>query len=544
MKSALLLSALALAPVAAQAAPSADITETPAVLPRPATLEIKGAQGFDLSTPLKVHAPAGTFDSALLALKAGLPAGITPASSPQDALVITHDKSLGSEAYALSVTPEGITLAAGDAAGAFYGAQTLLQSVVRDTAGKPAVPSLKTKDAPRFKWRGLMVDPCRHFVTVPEMKRIIDLMAQHKLNTLHWHLTEDQGWRIEIRKYPKLTEVGSVRAESPVIGNRDQGDGKPYGPHFYTQAQIKEVVAYAKARHITVVPEIELPGHAAAAIAAYPGLGNDDLPGFKPRVRTRWGVEDYVFSPKESTFDFLKDVIDEVAELFPESPYIHIGGDECPKDQWNKSPFARKLMLEKGLVDAKGRPDAHRLQSWFIGRVEKMINAHGKKLIGWDEIQEGGLSPTATMMVWRSWDWATHAVKQGNEVVMTPTSHCYFDYGQGAHPKAPFYEAIGGHLPLEKVYSMEPVPGGLTPEQERKVIGVQGNLWSEYLFDQAKWEYMAFPRAIALAEVAWSPKSGKDFAEFSARLARHEPRLDAQKVNYRKADGTPANPQK
>lgn len=542
MKRSLVLSALAFAPFSALAAPSAAIAESPAVLPRPAKLAVTGDTGFALSGPLGIQAPARTFDTAIVALKAGLPGGVAPANGAKDALVITLDTALPKEGYRLTVRTDGITLAAADAAGAFYGAQTLLQAVVKDSAGKPALPAMSVEDAPRFKWRGLMIDPCRHFVSVPEMKRIIDLMSLYKLNTLHWHLTEDQGWRIEIAKYPKLTQVGSVRAESPVIGNRNKGDGTPYGPFFYTRAQIREIVAHAKSRHITVVPEIELPGHAVAAIAAYPELGNSDIPGFAPKLRTHWGVEPYVYAPKESTFNFLKDVIDEVAGLFPDSPYIHIGGDECPKDQWKKSPFAQKVMRDNKLVDAKGEPDPHMLQSWFISRVEKMINAHGKKLIGWDEIQEGGLSPTATMMVWRNWHWATEAIKHGNEVVMTPTSHCYFDYGQGPGPKDPFYEAIGGNLPLEKVYSLEPVPGGLTPEQEKKVIGVQGNLWSEYLFNQSKWDYMAFPRAIALAEVAWSPKDGKDFPNFSARLARNEARLDALKVNYRKADGTPANP--
>ena len=539
-----ILSALAFAPLAAFAAPSASISESPAVLPRPVKLTVAGDTGFALSGPLKIQAPAGTFDTAIVALKTGLPGGVAPATDAKDALVIRQDRSLPKEGYKLTVTPAGLTLAAADAAGAFYGAHTLIQSVVKDSAGNPALPAMSVEDSPRFKWRGLMIDPCRHFVTVPEMKRIIDLMAQHKLNTLHWHLTEDQGWRIEIKKYPKLTEVGSVRAESPVIGNRNKGDGTPYGPFFYTQEQIREVVAYAKGRHITVIPEIELPGHAVAAIAAYPELGNNDIPGFAPKIRTTWGVEPYVYAPKEQTFKFLDDVIGEVAALFPDSPYIHIGGDECPKDQWDKSPFAQKVMRDNKLLNGKGQPDSHKLQSWFIARVEKMINKRGKKLIGWDEIQEGGLSPTATMMVWRSWHWATQAIKHGNDVVMTPTSHCYFDYGQGPGPKDPFYETIGGNLPLEKVYSLDPVPGGLTPAQQKKVLGVQGNLWSEYIFDQAKWEYQAFPRAIALAEVAWSPKDGKDFKNFSERLARHEPRLDAQKVNYRKSDGAPANPGK
>ena len=532
----------ALAPLAALAAPSAAITGAPAVIPRPAELTVAGETGFSLERSLPIQAPAGTFDTAIQALKAELPRGITRATGAADALTIKLTPELGKEGYRLAVTPAGITLEAGDAAGAYYGARTLIQAATTDAAGKPALPAITVQDSPRFKWRGLMVDSCRHFLKVDEMKRAIDLMARYKLNTLHWHLTEDQGWRIEIKKHPKLTQIGAVRPESPVIGNRNKGDGKKYGPYFYTQAQIREIVAYAKARHITVVPEIEMPGHAVAAIAAYPELGNNDLPGFTPKMRTTWGVEDYVYAPKEATFKFIDEVLTEVAALFPDSPYIHIGGDECPKVQWEKSPFARKLMTEQKLVNDKGEPDAHKLQSWFISRVEKIVNAKGKKLIGWDEIQEGGLSPTATMMVWRDWHWAKHAVQNGNDVVMTPTTHCYFDYGQGAGPKDPAFEAIGGHLPLEKVYSLEPVPQGLTPEQEKKVIGVQGNLWSEYFFNMAKWEYMAFPRATALAEVAWSPKDGKNYDDFRRRLDADEKRLDLLKVNYRKTDGAPAQP--
>jgi len=371
---------------------------------------------------------------------------------------------------------------------------------------------------------------------------MIDLMALHKMNRLHWHLTEDQGWRIEIKKYPKLTEVGGVRPESPQIQNRRKGDGTPYGPFFYTQDQIRDIVAYAKARSIVIVPEIELPGHAAAAIAAYPELGNSDIPGYAPKIRTTWGVEPYVFAPKEETFRFLDDVIGEVAALFPDSPFIHVGGDECPKDQWKKSPFAQKVMTDNKLLDKNGNPDTHRLQSWFIGRVEKMVNARGKRLVGWDEIQEGGLSPTATMMVWRNWNWAVHAVKHGNDVIMSPVTHCYLDFGQGKTPGKEF-APIGGNLPLSKVYSMDPVPPQLNADEAKHVLGVQGNLWSEYLFNQAKLEYQAFPRAFALAEVGWSAKDKKDFKDFEARLERHAPLLDTLKVNYRKADGSPAQPQ-
>jgi len=531
---------LALAPFTAVSAPSAPVAESPALLPKPNKLTVGTGPGFALTGALKVQAPAGTVDSALIALKGGLPAGIARSETDKNSLSISVDPALGKEAYNLTITPDGLTLVAGDAAGAFYGAQTLIQAVVKDSAGKPAIPAMTIEDRPRFAWRGLMLDSCRHFIKTSNVKRMIDVMAMYKFNTLHWHLTEDQGWRIEIKKYPKLTEIGSVRTESPLIGNRNKGDGKPYGPFFYTQAEIKDIVAYAKARQITIIPEIELPGHAVAAIAAYPDLGNNDLPGFNPKLRTRWGVEDYVYAPKEETFKFLDDVIGEVASLFPDAPYIHIGGDECPKTQWSKSPFAQKVMTDNDLL-TDGKPDPHKLQSWFIRRVEKSINAHGKKLIGWDEIQEGGLSPTATMMVWRDWKWATEAIKHGNDVVMTPGTHCYLDHAPGNLPKDPAFETIGGSLTLEKVYSMNPVPAGLTPEEAKHVIGVQGNLWSEYIFNQPKLEFLAFPRAIALAEVGWTSE-GRDEADFKKRLEKNLPRLDAMKVNYQKLDGTPAQP--
>ncbi len=541
--------AAALAPLAAFAAPSAEISETPALLPRPAKLEPAGTVGHSLANGLAVaRAEAGLFPDAVAAVTAGMKLrGVTVTDAgvadSGDKLIFRKVADLGKEAYRLTVTPAGVVIEAAHDNGAFYATQTLVQAVVKDAAGKPALPALRIDDAPRFGWRGLMLDPCRHFITPANMKRNIDLMAAHKFNTLHWHLTEDQGWRIEIKAYPKLTTVGATRDASPVIGNRNKSDGKPYGPFFYTQEQVKEIVAYAKARGITIIPEIELPGHAVAAIAAYPELGNDDVPGYHPKVRTSWGVEPHVYAPKEATFKFIETVIGEVAALFPDAPYIHIGGDECPKTQWEKSPFAQKLMKEKGLVDAKGKPDAHKLQSWFIARVEKMINAHGKKLIGWDEIQEGGLSPTATMMVWRNWKWAKLAIAHGNDVVMSPTTHCYFDFGQGpGTPKAPEFEVISSNTTLEKVYSLEPIPEGIAPGGEKHVLGVQGNLWSEYFFNQAKWEYMAFPRAIALAEVGWSPKAGKDFKDFSARLDKHEALLDAMKLNYRKRSGAPARP--
>ncbi len=526
---------------------SAPVSERPSFVPRPAHVTIASkSPGFLLENSLAIYTSSDPkAQDAWPAVANALNfAGIQTLENPAGAggveifLDPALQATLGAEGYKLVVTPAGITIRAATPAGIFYGAQTLAQAVVLDDAGKSAIPALTIEDQPRFGWRGLLIDSGRHFVKAKDVNRIIDLMAMHKMNILHWHLTDDQGWRIEIKKYPKLTEVGSKRASSPTVGGGyTTSDHTPYGS-FYTQDEIKEIVAYAKARYITIIPEIEMPGHAAAAIAAYPEFGNKDIPGYNPHVQTTWGVHDYTFAPSPETFQFIDDVIGEVCALFPDSPFIHVGGDECPKDQWNQSPYAKKVMQENGLKDG------HELQSYFIKHVEKMINARCKRIIGWDEIQEGGLSPTATMMVWRDWKWATMAVNHGNDIVMTPGSHCYLDHSPGAMPKEPGFKVIGGNLSLETVYNFEPIPKGFTPEQAKHVLGAQGNLWSEYIYNQAKWEYLAFPRACAMAEVLWSPREGKDMADFMKRLEMNEKRLDAHGVNYRKENGQPAQPEK
>lgn len=346
------------------------------------------------------------------------------------------------EGYTLEVGPGSARISGHGAAGAYYGTRSMLQLI--PAGGDPALPACRVKDAPRFVWRGMMLDVGRHYQKPEHIKRFIDSLAFHKMNVFHWHLTEDQGWRIEIRKYPKLTEVGAWRESSPPYGNRNSDDGVRYGG-FYSQAEIKDIVAYAAARHITVVPEIEMPGHAAAAIAAYPEFGNRDVPGYAPKVLTRWGVHPYTFAPTAETFAFLEDVLSEVLELFP-SKYIHIGGDEAPKDQWKQSATAQAVMKREGLKDE------HELQSWFIRRIEKFLSSKGRRLVGWDEIQEGGLPKSATMMVWRDSNWAKHALELGNQVVMAPTSHTYFDYYQEpsaqALAKGVEFEAIGGFLPI------------------------------------------------------------------------------------------------
>lgn len=442
--------------------------------------------------------------------------------------------ALCNEGYELLIG-DAVILRAPQPPGIFYGTQTLLQLLPPEALGtnrirnpRWSIAGLRITDQPRFAWRGMMLDVGRHYFPVTDIKRMLDAMALHKLNTFHWHLTEDQGWRIEIKKYPRLTEIGAWRDSTPPYGSRNADDGQRHGG-FYTQDEVRDIVAYAAARHITVIPEIEMPGHAAAAIAAYPELGNSDIPGYAPRVMTRWGVHPYVFAPKEETFRFLEDVLTEVCELFP-SKFIHIGGDEAPKDQWKKSPFAQSVIQREGLKDE------HELQSWFIRRIEKFLATKGRRLVGWDEIQEGGLPETATMMVWRDAKWAKHALALGNDVVMATTSHTYLDYYQAPAAfelaKGLEYEAIGGFLPLEKVYSYNPTFVAENPAQEKQILGTQGQLWGEYFKDIRKAQYMAFPRLSALAEVAWTPQAARDFADFRRRLETHFVRLDQMGLRY------------
>ncbi len=441
-------------------------------------------------------------------------------------------KGMADEAYELSVQPQEIIIKASQSAGLFYGVQTLRQLLPTEIESSKVVNNItwkvscvEIKDEPRFNYRGMHLDVARHFFPVKFVKKYIDMLALHKMNRFHWHLTEDQGWRIEIKKYPKLQEIAAFRKET-IIGHNNNPparfDGKRYGG-FYTQDEIKEVVAYAKARFITIIPEIEMPGHAMAAISAYPELS---CTGDPIEAATRWGVFKTVFCPKEETFEFLENVLLEVFELFP-SEYIHIGGDECPKDDWKASEFCQDLIKKEGLKDE------HELQSYFIKRMEKFINSHDRQIIGWDEILEGGLAPNATVMSWRGINGGIAAARQGHDVIMTPNSHAYFDYYQSRSKSEPL--AIGGFLSLEKVYSYEPIPSdSLTKDQEKHILGAQGNLWTEYITTPNVAEYMAFPRALAFAEVNWSPKSARDYDNFTTRLGAHFKRLDAMGVNYAK----------
>ncbi|MFV0249349.1 MAG: beta-N-acetylhexosaminidase [Tenacibaculum sp.] len=428
------------------------------------------------------------------------------------------------EGYHLNVSPNEVLIEASSSKGAFYAVQSLLQLLPPSENLKSiAVQCLQIKDAPKFLYRGMHLDVGRHFFSVDFIKKYIDILAMLKMNTFHWHLTEDQGWRIEIKKYPKLQEIAAFRKET-LLGhyNRDKPhkfDGKKYGG-YYTQEQIKDIVKYATKRQINIIPEIEMPGHSQAALAAYPNLGctQDTL-----EVATKWGVIKNIYCPKETTFAFLEGVIDEVIDLFP-SKYIHIGGDEAPKDRWKKCTNCQKLIKDKNLKDEHG------LQSYFITRMEKYINSKGRQIIGWDEILEGGLAPNATVMSWRGNKGAIEAAKQKHPVILSPNTHCYFDYYQSKNENEPL--AIGGFLPLEKVYSFNPIPKELSKEEAQYVLGAQGNVWTEYMKTPKKVEYMIFPRIFALSEVVWSKPENKNYEDFINRVKFFFKRLDSKKINY------------
>jgi len=439
------------------------------------------------------------------------------------------DPELGDEGYLFNSGAMGVVIN-GMPAGLFYGVQTLFQLLPSqiynvDTVQTNidwSIPAVSIKDKPRFSWRGMHLDVGRHLFPVNFIKKYIDYIAMHKMNTFHWHLTEDQGWRIEIKKYPRLTEIGAYRDGTVVghVGKPHVTDGKRYGG-FYLQDEIRDIVSYAKDRFITIVPEIEMPGHSVAALTAYPNLSCTGGP-FK--VRQVWGIEDDIYcAGNDSVFTFLQDVLSEVLELFP-SKYIHIGGDEAPKDRWEKCPKCQQRIKDEGLKDE------HELQSYFIQRIEKFLNSKGRQIIGWDEILEGGLAPNAAVMSWRGTEGGIAAAQQNHDVVMSPTSYCYFDYYQADESMEPL--AIGGFLPLEKVYEFEPVPEELSTEQARHILGAQGNVWTEYIKTPKMVEYMALPRMCALSEVVWSAKEKRNLQSFLQRMIAHYNRMDEMGINY------------
>ncbi len=438
------------------------------------------------------------------------------------------------EAYIITINKNGISITASEISQQ-YAKATLNQIIEQFPDGK--IPCATITDKPRFSYRGMHLDVGRHFQPVSYIKKYIDYLARYKYNTFHWHLTEDQGWRIEIKKYPKLTSVGGYR--NGTITGRYPGTGntnEKYGG-YYTQEQIKDIVKYATERNITVIPEIELPGHSSAAIAAYPELScfpneptkipNEHVSAASKNstgklVQETWGVFEDVFCPTEYTFNFMQDVLDEVMQLFP-SQYIHIGGDECPKESWKRSEFCQQFIKDNNLKDEHG------LQSYFIQRIEKYINRKGKNIIGWDEILEGGLAPNATVMSWRGEAGGIEAAKQNHNVIMTPGSYCYLDHSQSRDEDS---VTIGGYTTVEKVYSYNPVPRELNATQAKYVLGAQGNVWTEYMSNPRKIEYQIFPRMIALSEVLWSDTAGRNWEEFEPRLVREMAQLKARKINY------------
>ncbi|MFI0264424.1 beta-N-acetylhexosaminidase [Streptomyces sp. NPDC017056] len=448
--------------------------------------------------------------------------------------------ALGPEGYRLTADHTGVTLLGGGAAGAFWGAQTLRQllgpAAYRRAPLHPGrhwpVPAVRIEDAPRFGWRGMMLDVARHFLPKDGVLRYIDLLAAHKLNVLHFHLTDDQGWRIEIERHPRLTEAGAWR-ERTKLGHRHSPlwDDRPHGG-YYTQDDIREIVAYAAARHITVVPEIELPGHSQAAISAYPELGNTDVvdtAALKPW--DTWGVNPNLLTPSENTLRFYEGVLEEVLALFP-SPFVHIGGDECPKDQWRASPYAQSRIKELGLADED------ELQSWFVRHFDRWLADRGRRLIGWDEILEGGLAPGAAVSSWRGYAGGIAAARAGHDVVMCPEQQVYLDHRQDGGPDEPV--PIGYVRTLEDVYRFEPVPPQLTPDEAARVLGTQANVWTEVMETQQRLDYQVFPRLAAFAEVAWSqlpPPEERDHVGFTRRMDAHYHRLDALGVDYRPPGG-------
>jgi hexosaminidase len=525
--------------------PGRGAQQSVAMIPQPARLT-RGDGEFviDASTVVwtdHASARAGRQLAAYLAPATGSTLQVrTVGALPARGIVLRRNSSLasrlGREGYKLDVRPDRIVAEAAEPAGLFYAVQTIRQLLPpeifrssRVPGVRWALPAVSVEDVPRFQWRGAHLDVARHFMPKEFVKKYIELLALHKMNSFHWHLTEDQGWRIEIKKYPRLTEVGAWRKET-LVGRRNREDstknvydGKRHGG-FYTQDDVREVVTFAAERFVNVVPEIEMPGHAQAAIAAYPWLGN--YPERQLEVWTRWGVSENILNAEPRTISFMQDVLSEVLTLFP-STFIHVGGDEAVKTQWHSSPRAQARIRELGLKNEE------ELQSWFIRQMDAFLTARGRRLVGWDEILEGGLAPGATVMSWRGVQGGIAAARAGHDVIMAPTTYTYLDYYQSPdRDNEPL--AIGGLLPLDSVYSFEPVPAELEPQYATHVLGAQGQLWSEYLPTPRQVEYMAFPRMTALAEVVWSPRDRKDFADFRRRLEVHVKRLDGMQVNYRK----------
>lgn len=509
------------------------------IIPRPEQMTIEKGR-FYVDAKTKIIYPNGWSKEAgylkeILQVSTIVEEDISSSKSETNIVRLVLDPDIShEEGYHLTVSDRLIEIKASTAKGVFYGIQSLRQLLPANAETEDKVeitiPAVKIIDQPRYTYRGMHLDVGRHFFDVSSVKKYLDLIAMHKMNTFHWHLTEDQGWRIEIKKYPKLTEIGAYRKGTAIglAGSRNAPytyDTIPYGG-FYTQEEIKEVVAYAADRHIEVIPEIELPGHSLAALAAYPEYGNGTGPY---EVAKRWGIFTEIYAPTEETFGFLEDILTEVMALFP-SKFIHIGGDEVLKKEWEESEYAQKLIKDKGLKDEHG------LQSYFVQRIEKFLNKNGRDMIGWDEILEGGLAPNATVMSWRGIEGGIAAAKQSHKVIMTPGAHCYFDYYQEAEENR-IEEPITGssrHTTVEKVYSYEPTPAELSAEEAQYILGAQGNVWTEYMPTWDRVEYKVLPRMTALSEVVWSSKENRNWEDFRLRLQHMAKRYDALGYNYAK----------
>lgn len=523
---------LALAVACSSVQQSADYR----VVPLPNEITPMEGKAFTLDNRVKILYPEGDAD---MQRNAGFLAGyvlestgktlaVEAGATGSHAIVLRLGlQTENPEAYLLEVNEDQVTITGSSAAGVFYGIQTLRKSLPVAKDAQVVLPPVRVNDAPRFAYRGMMLDVCRHFFSLDSVKRYIDMLALHNINRFHWHLTDDQGWRIEIKKYPQLTQIGSQRKETVIGRNSGKYDGIPYGG-YYTQEEAREIVAYAKDRYITVIPEFEMPGHMQGVLAAFPELG---CTGGPYDVWTQWGVsEDVICAGNDKSLELIKDVLAELIEIFP-SEYIHVGGDECPKTRWEKCPKCQAKIRQLGLKDDKEHTAEQRLQSYIITEAEKFLNAHGRKIIGWDEILEGGVAPNATVMAWRGAGEGVKAAKMRHDVIMVPTTYFYFDYYQtNILDEEPL--AIGGYVPIEKVYSFEPYQKELTAEENKHIIGLQANLWTEYITSFRHVEYMVLPRMAALSEIQWTQPQFKDYGDFLERMPKMFDIYDIYGYNY------------
>lgn len=505
------------------------------IIPMPLDIQLAEQGMFILTEGTPVIYPEGNakmqnnanFLAEYVKEKTGITLAPTAGTDGKGIILKVEENKEKPEGYSLKVSADNVIICGGSEAGVFYGIQTLRKSLPVAQGGKVALPAVEINDAPRFNYRGGMLDVARHYFTLDSLKRYIDLLAMHNINRFHWHLSEDQGWRIEIKSRPLLTEKGSMRKQTVIGRNSGKYDGKPYGG-FYTQEEAREIVAYAADRYITVIPEIDMPGHMMGALHAYPELG---CTGGPYDVWCQWGVsEEVLCAGNDATLKFIEDVLGEIVQIFP-SEYIHVGGDECPKTRWKSCPKCQARIKALGIKGDEKHTAEEYLQSFVINHAEKFLNSKGRQMIGWDETLEGGLAPNATVMSWRGEGGGIEAARQKHNVIMTPNTYLYFDYYQ---TKDTEYEplAIGGYLPLERVYSYEPMPKALSAEEQKYIVGVQANLWAEYITTFSQAEYMLLPRLAALSEIQWSSADKKNYECFLSRLPRMVQLYDVKQYNY------------